>query len=217
MNSALSNNLSTAIHRIAPSFKISGDEVSARLLAVLFPIPTVTMPTVAEASATPPKAKPAAPVAPPAPVKVPVMNLVGLNPTLQKKLVQLFDESNGKGNEDAYADTAESFLAHVNRMPAKEWSAKPAVEHLREFLRPHKSNAGAPTPTPAPPPKVSAPKPTEVEINENCVQVLYKGVEYWVGEDSKRVYLTSSEGVDELKGMLGLAEFDGMMMPEDEV
>ena len=217
MNSALSNNLSTAIHRIAPSFKISGDEVSARLLAVLFPIPTVTMPTVAEAPATPPKAKPAAPVAPPAPVKVPVMNLVGLNPTLQKKLVQLFDESNGKGNEDAYADTAESFLAHVNRMPAKEWSAKPAVEHLREFLKPSKSNAGAPTPTPAPPPKVSAPKPTEVEINENCVQVLYKGVEYWVGEDSKRVYLTSSEGVDELKGMLGLAEFDGMVMPEDEV
>ena len=208
MNSALSNNLSTAIHRIAPSFKISGDEVSTRLLAMLFPIPTVTMPTVAEPAPAPaPKAEPA---------KVPVMNLVGLNPTLQKKLVQLFDESNGKGNEDAYADTAESFLAHANRMPAKEWSAKPAVEHLREFLRPHKSNAAAPTPTPAPPPKVSAPKPTEVEMDENCVAVLYKGVEYWVSEKTKRVYLTTADGVDQFKGVLGLAEFDGMVMPVDE-
>jgi len=207
MNSALSNNLSTAIHRIAPSFKISGDEVSARLLAVLFPIPTVTMPTVAE---------PAAPVAPPAPAKVPVMNLVGLNPTLQKKLVQLFDEFNGKGNDDAYADTAESFLAHANRMPAKEWSAKPAAEHLREFLKPSKSNAAAATPTPAPPPKVSAPKPAEVEMDENCVAVLYKGVEYWVSENTKRVYLTTADGVDELQGQLGLAEFDGMVMPVDE-
>ena len=206
MNSALSNNLSTAIHRIAPSFKISGDEVSTRLLAMLFPIPTVTMPTVAEP----------APAPAPAPAKVPVMNLVGLNPTLQKKLVQLFDESNGKGNEDAYADTAESFLAHVNRMPAKEWSAKPAVEHLREFLRPHKSNAAAPTPTPAPPPKVSAPTPTEVEMDENCVAVLYKGVEYWVSEKTKRVYLTTADGVDQFKGVLGLAEFDGMVMPVDE-
>ena len=175
---------------------------------MLFPIPTVTMPTVAEPAP--------APKAEPAPAKVPVMNLVGLNPTLQKKLVQLFDESNGKGNEDAYADTAESFLAHVNRMPAKEWSAKPAVEHLREFLRPHKSNAGAPTPTPAPPPKVSAPKPTEVEMDENCVAVLYKGVEYWVSEKTKRVYLTTADGVDQFKGVLGLAEFDGMVMPVDE-
>jgi hypothetical protein len=197
MNSALSNNLSTAIHRIAPSFKISGDEVSTRLLAMLFPIPTVTMPTVAEpapAPVTPPE---------PAPAKVPVMNLVGLNPTLQKKLVQLFDESNGKGNEDAYADTAESFLAHANRMPAKEWSAKPAAEHLREFLKPSKSNAAAAT-------------PAEVEMDENCVAVLYKGVEYWVSEKTKRVYLTTADGVDQFKGVLGLAEFDGMVMPVDE-
>lgn len=221
MNSALSHNISSAVSRVAPAFKISGDEVSARLLAVLFPIPTVTMPTVAEPAAapvTPPKSKPApAPVAPPAPVKVPVMNLVGLNPTLQKKLVQLFDESNGKGNDDAYADVAESFLAHVNRMPAKEYASKPPLEHLREFLKPQKSNAAAASP--APPPKVAAPppKPAEVEFNENCVQVLYKGREYWVGEDSKRVYLTSAEGVDVFVGMLGLAEFDSMEMPVDEV
>jgi hypothetical protein len=200
MNSALSNNLSTAIHRIAPSFKISGDEVSTRLLAVLFPIPTITMPTVA--------------APPPAPVKVPVMNLVGLNPTLQKKLVQLFDEFNGKGNEDAYADAAGAFLAHANRMPAKEWSAKSPAEHLREFLKPHKTNAAAPTPTPAPPPKVSA--PAVVEVDENCVAVLYKDREYWVGEDSKRVYEETAEGVNEFRGMLGLAEFDGMVMPVDE-
>jgi hypothetical protein len=46
---------------------------------------------------------------------------------------------------------------------------------------------------------------------------MYKGREYWVGEDSKRVYFESSEGVHDLMGMLGLAEFDGMEMPVDEV
>jgi hypothetical protein len=74
----------------------------------------------------------------------------------------------------------------------------------------------AATPTPAPPPKVSAPKPAEVEMDENCVAVLYKGVEYWVSENTKRVYLTTADGVDELQGQLGLAEFDGMVMPVDE-
>jgi hypothetical protein len=87
---------------------------------------------------------------------------------------------------------------------------------MREFLKPNTqmpSNAAfAPAALVAPPPK-----PAEVEVNENCVQVLYKGREYWVGEDSKRVYQTSAEGVDEFVGVLGLAEFDGMEMPVDEV
>jgi hypothetical protein len=227
MNSALSHNISSAISRVAPAFKISGDEVSTRLLAVLFPVPTVTLPTAPVVAAapppptTPPKPKAApAPVAPPAPAKpkVPVLNLVGLNPTLQKKLVALYDEANGGGHDDAYADAAESFLAHVNRMPAKEFAAKPALDHLREFLKPQRSNAAA-APAVAAPPKVVAPppKPAEVEVDENCVAVLYKGREYWVGEESKRVYLETSEGVHELRGMLGLAEFDAMVMPEDEV
>lgn len=218
MNSALSHSIDLAVRRSAPAFKISGDEVSARLLAVLFPVPSVTMPTVA-APATPPKPKPVAtPAAPPAPSKpkVPVLNLVALNPTLQKKLVGLYDEANGGGHDDAYADAAESFLAHVNRMSAKDFAAKTPLDHLREFLKPKQSNAAA---APAAPPKVVVPppKPAEIEIDENCVQVLYKGKEYWVGETSKRVYLTTAEGVDEFVGMLGLAEFDGMEMPEDEV
>ena len=215
MNSALSHNLSTAISRVAPAFKVSGDEVSTRLLAILFPTPTVTMPTVPVVPATPPKPAPKAPVAPPAPAKVPILNLVGLNPTLQKKLMQFFDEANGKGSDDAYADAAESFLSHVNRMTAKDYGAKPPVDHLREFLIRPPSNAAA---APAAPPKVVVPpKPAEVEVNENCVAVMYKGREYWVGEDSKRVYEETSEGIHELRGMLGLAEFDAMVMPVDEV
>jgi hypothetical protein len=227
MNSALSHNIASAISRVAPAFKISGDEVSTRLLAVLFPVPTVTIPTApapppAAAPATPPKPKPAPPApVPPAPVKpkVPVLNLVALNPTLQKKLVGLYDEANGGGHDDAYADAAESFLAHVNRMPAKEFAAKPALDHLREFLKPQRSNAAAAPAAAPPPPKVAAPppKPAEVEVDENCVAVMYKGREYWVGEDSKRVYEETSEGVHELRGMLGLAEFDAMVMPVDEV
>ena len=53
-------------------------------------------------------------------------------------------------------------------------------------------------------------------MDENCVAVLYKGVEYWVSEKTKRVYLTTADGVDQFKGVLGLAEFDGMVMPVDE-
>jgi hypothetical protein len=218
MNSALSHNLSTAISRIAPAFKVNGDEVSRRLLAALFPVPSVVMPTVA---VLPPAVAVAAPP-PPAPkpaAKVPVLNLVGLNPTQQKKFKQIYEEFNGKTPDETLADVAERFLAAVNGMPAKEYAARSPQEHMRDFLRPSPSNAAAaPAAVPAPM-KVAAPppKPAEVEVNENCVAVMYKGTEYWVGEDSKRVYLETSEGVHEFRGVLGLAEFDAMEMPVDEV
>jgi hypothetical protein len=214
MNSALSHNLSTAISRVAPAFKVNGDEVSRRLLAALFPVPSVVMPTVAAAvapsKAAPPPPKPAA--------KVPVLNLVGLNPTQQKKFKQIYEEFNGKVPDETLSDVAETFLAAVNQMPAKEYAARSPQEHMREFLRPSPSNAAAaPAAAPAPIKVAPPPKPAEVEVNENCVAVMYKGTEYWVGEDSKRVYLETSEGVHEFRGVLGLAEFDAMEMPVDEV
>jgi hypothetical protein len=160
------------------------------------------------AAPPPPAPKPAA--------KVPVLNLVGLNPTQQKKFKQIYEEFNGKAPDETLADVAELFLTAVNRMPAKEYAARPPQEHMRDFLRPSPSNAAAAA---AAPMKVAAPppKPAEVEVNENCVAVMYKGTEYWVGEDSKRVYLETSEGVHEFRGVLGLAEFDAMEMPVDEV
>jgi hypothetical protein len=214
MNSALSHNLSTAISRVAPAFKVNGDEVSRRLLLAMFPVPSVVMPTVAvlpPAVAAPPAPKPAA--------KVPVLNLVSLNPTQQKKFKQIYEEFNGKTPDETLADVAELFLAAVNGMPAKEYAARPPQEHMRDFLRPSPSNAAAAPAAPPAPIKVAAPlpKPAEVEVNENCVAVMYKGTEYWVGEDSKRVYLETSEGVHEFRGVLGLAEFDAMEMPVDEV
>lgn len=208
MNSALSHNLDLAIRRSAPAFKINADEVSRRLLAALFPVPSVVMPM----------APPPAPPAPKPAAKVPVQNLVGLNPTQQKKFKQIYEEFNGKAPDNTLADVAEAFLVSVNQMPAKEYAARPPQEHMREFLRPSPSNAAA-APAAAPPPiKVAPPpKPAEVEVNENCVAVMYKGTEYWVGEESKRVYLETSEGVHEFRGVLGLAEFDAMEMPVDEV
>ena len=101
-------------------------------------------------------------------------------------------------------------------MAPKEYSAKTPQEHMREFLKPKPqapSNAAAACASIVAP----APKPEMVERDENCVAVMYKGREYWVGEDSKRVYFESSEGVHDYVGMLGLAEFDGMEMPVDEV
>jgi hypothetical protein len=221
MNSALSHNLSTAISRVAPAFKVNGDEVSRRLLLALFPVPSVVMPMAPPAPVVPaPKPAPVVPAPKPAPkpaAKVPVLNLVSLNPTQQKKFKQIYEEFNGKTPDETLSDVAETFLAAVNGMPTKEYAARPPQEHMREFLRPAPSNAAA-APA-AVPMKVSAPppKPAEVEVNENCVAVMYKGTEYWVGEDSKRVYLETSEGVHEFRGVLGLAEFDAMEMPVDEV
>ena len=190
MNSALSHNLSTTICRIAPAFKLNGDETSRRLLAILFPVPTITIPT--------------APVAPP-----PAPNFA-FNPTLTKKFVQIAGELACKNVEGART----SFLDFVNALPVKEYGAKAPLEHMREFLKPKPSNAAA---APAALPKVVAPPPTEIEVDENCVAVMWKGKEYWVGEDSKRVYEETADGVNEFRGMLGLAEFDGMEMPVDEV
>jgi hypothetical protein len=222
MNSALSHSLDLAIRRSAPAFKVNGDEVSRRLLAALFPIPSVVMPTVA--SLPPAVAVAVAPPPPPLPpapkpvAKVPVLNLVGLNPTQQKKFKQIYEEFNGKTADDTLVDAAEAFLVAVNRMPAKEYAARPPQEHMREYLRPSPSNAAAAPAAAVKPIKVAPPpKPAEVEVNENCVAVMYKGTEYWVGEDSNRVYLETSEGVHEFRGVLGLAEFDAMEMPVDEV
>jgi hypothetical protein len=200
MNSALSHSLDLAIRRSAPAFKINADEVSRRLLAVLFPVPAVTLPMAPPVPA---------PVAPPAPKPKPVG--FAFTPTLTKKFAEI--EKEFKLNP---GDRKAEFTEYVNQMAPKEYAAKTPQEHMREFLKPKPqapSNAAAACASIVAPP----PKPAMVEINENCVQVLYKGREYWVGEDSKRVYLTSAEGVDEFVGMLGLAEFDGMEMPVDEV
>jgi len=198
MNSALSHNLDLAIRRSAPAFKINADEVSRRLLAVLFPVPTVTLPMAPLVPSNPP----------PKPVGF------AFTPTLSKKFAEI--EKEFKLNS---GDRKTEFTEYVNQMPPKEYSAKTPQEHMREFLKPkpqQPSNAAAAAAAcasiTAPPPK-----PEMVEINENCVAVMYKGREYWVGEDSKRVYFESSEGVHDLMGMLGLAEFDGMEMPVDEV
>jgi hypothetical protein len=132
-------------------------------------------------------------------------------PTLTKKFAEI--EKEFKLNS---GDRKTEFTEYVNQMAPKEYSANTPQEHMREFLKPkpqQPSNAAAACASISAPP----PKPEMVEINENCVAVMYKGREYWVGEDSKRVYFESSEGVHDLMGMLGLAEFDGMEMPVDEV
>ena len=79
---------------------------------------------------------------------------------------------------------------------------------MSEFVKPKPSNAAA-----AP---IIAPKQEE-EVNENCLIVMYKGKEYCVGETSMRVYRETSDGVGEFVGMVGLAEFDGMEIPVDEM
>jgi hypothetical protein len=204
MNSALSHNLDLAIRRSAPAFKINADEVSRRLLAVLFPAPAVVMP-MAPVPAPAPKPIPVAPAPKPAPVKPTVTEapMLTFTPTLTKKFGQIAEEF--KLNPD---DRKKEFLEYVKQMSMKEYSAKTPQEHMRDFLKPKPQMPAIVAPPP---------KPEMVEINENCVQVLYKGREYWVGEDSKRVYQTSAEGVDEFVGVMGLAEFDGMEMPVDEV
>jgi hypothetical protein len=207
MNSALSHNLDLAIRRSAPAFKMNADEVSRRLLAVLFPVPTVTLPMAPPAVHT----VPSNPVLAPAPPPVPKPTGFTFTPTLIKKFAEIAKEF--KQNPEIRKT---EFAEYVKQMSATDYTAKTPQDHMREFLKPNTqmpSNAAfAPAALVAPPPK-----PAEVEVNENCVQVLYKGREYWVGEDSKRVYQTSAEGVDEFVGMLGLAEFDGMEMPVDEV
>lgn len=118
MNSALSHCLSSAVYHVAPSFKVNGEEVSRRILAALFPVPTIMMPTLEAPT-------------PPAPLEI----------------------------------------------------------------------------------KHSA----MVEVDENVVAVLYNGKEYWVSENSHRVYEETAEGIHEFRGMAGLAEFDRMIVPVDEI
>jgi hypothetical protein len=205
MNSALSHNLDLAIRRSAPAFKINADEVSRRLLAVLFPTPTVVMPMAPPA--------PTVPTVAPKPAVKPTVTeapMLTFTPTLTKKFGQIAEEF--KLNPD---DRKKEFLEYVKQMSMTEYSAKNPQEHMRDFLKPktQPSNAAAACASIVAPP----PKTEMVEMDENCVAVMYKGREYWVGEDSKRVYFESSEGVHEYMGMLGLAEFDGMEMPVDEV
>ena len=218
MNSALSHNLDLAIRRSAPTFKINADEVSRRLLAVLFPVPTVTMPMAPTVPTVPSKSVPtvpskSVPTVPKPAVKPTVSEapMITFTPTLSKKWVEIAKEFKLDPEEGRTG-----FLAYVGAMSMTEYSAKTPQAHMREFLKPKPqapSNAAAAFASIVAPP----PKPEMEERNENCVAVMYKGREYWVGEDSKRVYFESSEGVHDYVGMMGLAEFDGMEMPVDEV
>jgi hypothetical protein len=213
MNSALSHNLDLAIRRSAPAFKINADEVSRRLLAVLFPTPTVTMPMAPPTVPT----VPSVPVPAPKPAVKPTVSeapMITFTPTLSKKWTEIAKEFKIDPDEGR-----KEFLAYVRDMSMTEYSAKTPQAHMREFLKPKPQQPQMPSNAAAACASITAPppKPEMVEINENCVQVLYKGREYWVGEDSKRVYQTSVEGVDDFVGMMGLAEFDGMEMPVDEV
>jgi hypothetical protein len=131
--------------------------------------------------------------------------MITFTPTLSKKWAEIAKEFKLDPEEGR-----KGFLAYVGTMSMTEYSAKTPQAHMREFLKPKPQQ-----------PQVSIvappPKPEMEERNENCVAVMYKGREYWVGEDSKRVYFESSEGVHDYVGMMGLAEFDGMEMPVDEV
>lgn len=98
------------------------------------------------------------------------VNIPKLNPTQSKKLKQLCDEL--KVTEDK-----KGFLTYLNGLSTEDFESKKLEDHIRNFLKPTTSVVAITIPT----------VPTDLVIVE------FEGKDYYVNEESKRVYLPVGE------------------------
>ena len=98
------------------------------------------------------------------------VNVPKLNPTQGKKLKQLCDEL--KMTEDK-----KGFLTYLNGLSSEDFESKKFEDHIRNFLKPTTSVVAITIPT----------VPTDLVIVE------FEGKDYYVNEESKRVYLPVGE------------------------
>jgi hypothetical protein len=146
-------------------------------------------------SAAPAVAEDVAPAEPAAAAKPVVANLEKLTPNQKKVLAataaELFAVANKGDNE--------KFLAYVNGLSKADFDAKKPVDHMRDFYKP---------------PKPEIKEPEEDDEGEETTDVTFKGKTYVVATKDKRVFVEQDDGSMKHVGVVGMAEFAKMVVPE---
>jgi hypothetical protein len=85
-------------------------------------------------------------------------------------------------------------LEYLNGLSAEDYAATSFEGHVRAFLAPKEVNA-------------------EEKVAKRGMLVEFKGVDYWISPDTKKVYATTGS-VDEHVGHVGMLEFADMEIPD---
>jgi len=144
-----------------------------------------------------PKKEPEAPKKEPKPKEEPKpeddKRIKRMSPALTKQLTKIFEES----GQDFSKEKGQQFSKYVNELTKDDFEGKNLADHMRDFV-----NSTAP----------AAKEPEEVE-DEDMTEVIFKGVNYVVGDISKRVYIADEDEGDKFVGFLGMGKFATMKMP----
>jgi chemotaxis protein histidine kinase CheA len=127
----------------------------------------------------------------------PTANMTKLNPTQ----VKLFKKAAGAAEETL----KQIFVDSMNALTPEEFDAKKMEDHMADFIK----NL----------PKEEVAPEAPVTVNENCVGVEYKGKEYYVSSNGtvyEETTMPSGETVDKKVGMVGMAYFKDLKIPEPE-
>jgi len=127
----------------------------------------------------------------------PALNMTKLNPTQ----VKLFKKAAGAAEETL----KQTFVDAMNALSPDEFDAKKMEDHMADFIK----NL----------PKEEVAPEAPVTVDENCVGVEYKGKEYYVSSNGtvyEETTMPNGEKVDKKVGMVGMAFFKDLKIPEPE-
>ena len=125
----------------------------------------------------------------------PVLNMTKLNPTQ----VKLFKKAAGAAEETL----KQTFVDAMNALSPDEFDAKKMEDHMADFIK----NL----------PKEEVAPEAPVTVDEECDIVEYKGKQYSVSADGtvyEETTTETGETVDKKVGMVGMAFFKDLKMPE---
>lgn len=128
--------------------------------------------------------------------KAPGVNIKSLNKTQEKKLEKVT-------KDHKLETTKEALLEYLNGLTPEDFDAKKFEDHILDCFKP---------------------KPKEEEkVATDLVVVEFEGKDYFVDENTKKVYLPKGEPDAEgnypgwdMVGYVGMAAFEKMVIPEDD-
>jgi hypothetical protein len=150
----------------------------------------------------------------------PAVNLEKLNRQQVQRLGMVADDSHDSSRDEAQLH--KDFLVYINALPSSTFKSLSLLDHMFNFFAATAKPAPkALPPLPASPPAsqpASQPQPQSApqdDDDEDVVDVNFHMREYVVGIKTHRIYELRG-GVHVFVGMLGMNDFEDMVMPEIE-
>lgn len=138
----------------------------------------------------------------------PAVNLEKLNRQQVQRLGMVADDSRDE------AQLHKDFLVYINALPSSTFKSLSLLDHMLNFFA-AKPAAKTLPPLPASPPASQPQAHTQDDDDEDVVDVNFHMRDYVVGIKTHRIYELRG-GVHVFVGMLGMNDFEEMVMPEIE-